>query len=183
MPVYNAGTTNIGLRSDIHLNSASAFKIESTSNVSTKEILENHYAPNTGTASNADKFSFISNKAYRVMAIQASSCTVTVVSPTTYNGWKWKSGDSANGTAALSISHADYVTNGRSLYLRGTSYSSYSVITLSIAADYGYSVSSYAFYNSAGAFNAGYDYTGNLFSLYSGTHTGGSEFFMRWFAT
>lgn len=183
MGVLNAGTTNIGLRSDIHTNSASAFTIESTSNISTKEILENHYAPNTGIASNADKFSLISNISYRVIALQASRCTVSVTSPTTYNGWKWKSGDSANGTAALAVSHTDYITNGRSLYLRGTSYSTYSYITLSITADYGYSVSSYAFYNSAGAFQQGYSTTATAFTLYSGTHANGGEFFMRWFAT
>lgn len=183
MPVLNAGSSNIGLRSDMHTNSASAFKIESTSNISTKELAENHYAPNSGAASNADKLSLIRNKAYRVIALQASRCTVSVTNPTTYNGWKWKSGDSANGTAGLAISHTDYITNGRSLYLRGTSYSDYSYITLSITADYGYSISSYAFYNSAGAFIQGYSTTASVFTLYSGTHAGGSEFFMRWFAT
>ena len=180
MGVLNAGTTNIGLRSDIHTNSASAFGIESTSNISTKEVLENHYAPNT---SGQDPFSHISNKSYRVIALQASRCTVSVTSPTTYNGWKWKSGDSGNGTAALSISHTDHVTNGRSLYLRGTSYSDYTYVVLSITADYGYSVSSYVFFNSAGAFQQGYSTTANFFTLYSGTHANGGEFFMKWFAT
>lgn len=181
MGVLNAGTTNIGLRSDIHSNSASAYKIESNP-ISMKELGENHYAPPT-PGSGADKFSLIYNKAFRVIGFQASRCTVSVTYPTTYNGWKWKSGDSANGTASLSVSHADHVTNGRSLYLRGTSYSTYSYITLSITADYGYSVSSYAFYNSAGSFNQGYTHTSNVFTLYSGTHTGSSEFFMKFFAT
>lgn len=182
MGVLNAGTTNIGLRSDIHTNSASAFKIESTSNISMKELGENHYAPNS-PGSGADKFSLIRNISYRVIGFQASRCTVSVTYPTTYNGWKWKSGDSGNGTAALAVSHADYITNGRSLYLRGTSYTEYSYITLSITADYGYSVSSYAFYNSAGAFQQGYSTSATVFTLYSGTHANGGEFFMRWFAT
>ena len=182
MGVLNAGTTNIGLRSDVQNNSASAFKIESTSNLSTKELLENHYAPPSPGAG-TDKFSVVYNKDMRVIALQASKCTVTVTSPTTYNAWKWKTGDSGNGTAALSITSADYLTNGRSLYLRGTSYSSYASINLSITPNYGTSVSSYAFYSHDGSFISGHSTTATTFSLYSSTHTHGSLFFMRWFAT
>ena len=181
MPVFNAGTSNIGLRSDMHTNSASAHKIENNP-VSLKEIGENHYDPPSPT-SGADKISLIYNKAFRVIGFQASRCTVSVTSPTTHNAWKWKTGDSGNGTAASAISHTDFITNGRSLYLRGTSYSSYSGINLSITADYGYSVSSYAFYTSAGAFVQGYSSTATVFTLYSGTHTESNKFFMRWFAT
>ena len=180
MGVYNAGTTNIGLFSDVKLNSASATGIESGTNISTKEILEYHYAPPT---SGQDNFAHIYNKSYRVLALQASRCTVQIITPTTYNAWKWKPGDSANGTASLVVSHTDYVTNGRSLYLRGTDYSTCSFIGLQVTPDYGYSISSYAWYNSAGGFITGVSTTSGAYTLYSNTDTQGDRFFMRWFAT
>lgn len=180
MGVYNAGTTNIGLFSDIKLNSASATSIESGTNISTKELLENHYAPPT---SGQDNFAHIYNKSYRVLALRASRCTVQINYPTAYNAWKWKPGDAGNGTSSTVINHTDSVTNGRSLYLRGIDYSTYPYVSLQINPDYGYSISSYAWYNSAGTLLFSVSTTSGNYTLYSNTDTDGGRFFMRWFAT
>ena len=178
----NSNSINNFAMSEIKAFSASADQIETSANTSLNDTFLYHYAPAlTGTNSIS----------HRYLALQADRCTVTVTYPTAgaVGGWLWKASD-GNGHAnspnqKLNITHTDHKTNGRSLYLRATSYLAYTYISLSITPDYGYSVSSYAWYSNEdnSVFVTAVSTTSTSLTLYSSTHAETTKKYLKFFAT
>ncbi len=175
--------------SEIKAFSASADQIETSANTSLNDTFLYHYAPAlTGTNR---KFSSANSISHRYLALQADRCTVTVTYPTAgaVGGWLWKASD-GNGHAnspnqKLNITHTDHKTNGRSLYLRATSYLAYTYISLSITPDYGYSMNSYAWYSDEAnsVFVTAVNTTSTSLTLYSSTHAETTKKYLKFFAT
>ena len=175
--------------SEIKAFSASADQIETSTNTSRNDTFLYHYAPAlTGTNR---KFSAANSISHRYLALQASRCTVTVTYPTSgaVGGWLWKASDGTGyanvPNQKLNVTHTDHITNGRSLYLRATSYLAYTYISLSITPDYGYSVSSYAWYSNEdnSVFVTASSTTSTSLTLYSSTHAETTKKYLKFFAT
>lgn len=185
----NSNSINNFAMSEIKAFSASADQIETSANTSLNDTFLYHYAPAlTGTNR---KFSSANSISHRYLALQADRCTVAVSYPTTgaVGGWLWKASD-GNGHAnspnqKLNVTHTDHKTNGRSLYLRATSYLAYTYISLSITPDYGYSVSSYAWYSDEAnqVYVTATSTTSQSLTLYSSTHAETTKKYLKFFAT
>jgi hypothetical protein len=175
MGTQSNSITNFAM-SEIKAFSASADQIETSANTSLNDTFLYHYAPAL-TGSNR-KFSSANSINHRYLIVQAQNCTVTISYPTSgaVGAWLWKSADGtgyANSpNQKLNITHTDHETNGRSLYLRATSYLAYTHIALTVTPDYGCSMNSYAFYTDAArtSFVTAVSTSSTSLSLYSGTH-------------
>ena len=185
----NSNSINNFAMSEIKAFSASADQIETSTNTSLNDTFLYHYAPAlTGTNR---KFSAANSILHRYLVLQANRCTVAVTYPTVgaVGGWLWKASD-GNGWAnspnqKLNVTHTDHITNGRSLYLRATSYLAYTYISLSITPDYGYSVSSYAWYSNEdnSVFVTAASSTSTSLTLYSSQHAETNKKYLKFFAT
>ena len=185
----NSNSINNFAMSEIKAFSASADQIETSTNTSLNDTFLYHYAPAlTGTNR---KFSAANSISHRYLALQASRCTVTVTYPTSgaVGGWLWKASDGTGyanvPNQKLNVTHTDHKTNGRSLYLRATSYLAYTYISLAITPDYGYSVSSYAWYSNEdnSVYVSATSTTSTSLTLYSSTHAETTKKYLKFFAT
>jgi len=185
----NSNSINNFAMSEIKAFSASADQIETSTNTSLNDTFLYHYAPAlTGTNR---KFSSANSISHRYLALQADRCTVTVTYPTSgaVGGWLWKASDGTGyanvPNQKLNVTHTDHKTNGRSLYLRATSYLAYTYISLAITPDYGYSVSSYAWYSNEdnSVYVSATSTTSTSLTLYSSTHAETTKKYLKFFAT
>ena len=175
MGVKAVGTSNVGINGSLKEASAIADAVYGTSNVSMTGIVSGYMSPNDTTP--PYYVSYFDNQSYRKLAISIDTSalgegSISVTYPTTYTNYRL--GGSAISPApdnTLTYLEAD---DGQRLYLRGTSYSTFSYVAIQANADYGYIFNTWSWYNEAGTFIA--SATGNPLYLYSTSYTSDSYY-------
>lgn len=181
MGVVSIPSSNVNVRDDIRPASLSATLQVATTNISLRGLIRDHFSPGDPTAPH--NISTVDNISYRFLKIGSDTSaggggTISITTPTSPTHYRWDSSavtwDSDN---SLTFAEAD---SGDYLALRGCSYSTYSVVTVSATADYGYTFESWDWYNSSGTYQGVASYN-TSYSLPSTTATGTQYYELRAF--
>lgn len=179
MGVVTIPSTNVNLRDDIRPASLSATLQVATTNISLRTVIRDHLAP--GDPSAPHNISTIDNASYRFMKLTSDTGaggggTISVTSPTSPSHYRWDS-SAITWTTDNSLTYAE-ADSGDYIALRGCSYSTYSVVTVSATAEYGYVFDGWYWYNSSGTYQA-LASTSATYSLNSSTATGAQYYELR----
>jgi len=179
MGVVSIPSTNVNLRSKVRSASASAVLQVVTTNVGLRTVIRDHLAP--GDPSAPFNISTIDNASYRYMKLGMDTSaggggTISITSPTSPTHYRWDaSALTWTSDNSLTFNEAD---TGDYLALRGCSYSTYSTVSVSVFADYGYLFDGWYWYNSSGT-SYGLASTGAIYSLTSTAYTGAQYYELR----
>ena len=179
MGVVTIPSTNVNLRDDIRPASLSATLQVATTNISLRTVIRDHLAPGDPTAPH--NVSTVDNASYRFMKLASDTAaggggTISVTSPTSPSHYRWDASAIA-WTTDNSLTWAE-ANSGDYIALRGCSYSTYTVVSVSATADYGYTFDGWYWYNSSGTYQAIASYN-STYSLTSTAYTGTQYYELR----
>ena len=179
MGVVSIPSSNVGLRAHVRAASASANLQVATTNVGLRNVVRDHLSPGDPTAPH--NISTVDNASYRYMIIKMDTSaggggTVSITTPTSPTHYRWDASAIA-WTSDNAITYAE-ANSGDYLALRGVSYSTYTVVSVNAAADYGYTFDGWYWYNSSGTYQALGSYS-TTYSLSSTMVTGAQYYELR----
>lgn len=179
MGVVTIPSTNVNLRDDIRPASLSATLQVATTNISLRTVIRDHLAP--GDPAAPHNVSTIDNISYRFMKLATDTGaggggTISVTTPTSPSHYRWDS-SAITWTTDNSLTYAEAAT-GDYIALRGCSYSTYTVVSVSATADYGYTFDGWYWYNSSGTSQGLASYNSS-YSLSSTAFTGAQYYELR----
>ena len=179
MGVVSIPSSNVDLRADVRSASASAVLQVATTNVSLRNVVRDHLAP--GDPSAPFNISTVDNASYRYMKLSMDTSaggggTISVTSPTSPSHYRFDA-SAVTWTTDNSVTYAEANT-GDYIALRGCSYSTYSVVSVSVSVDYGYVFDNWRWFNSSGT-NYGIASYSATYALPSTAFTGANYYELR----